>query len=339
MSRSPKSVEFRRARESAWVELESIVGQAEREGLRALDADDLTRLATLYRATMSSLSVARSISLDRALLAYLEALCARAYLVVYAVRQPFLEAAADFTLRRFPRAVRRHLGALALSLVALVAGVLVAAALTTADPEHFYELVPAQYAQGRDPSTSTAALRETLYDGGGTGGLSAFASFLFSNNARIGILAFAMGFFFGVPTVFLLFVNGLILGAFTALFHSRGLGLDVWAWLLPHGITELLAVALCGAAGLVLAQNLIRPGPHTRLQNLALHGRDAGVIVIGAVVMLFAAALVEGYFRQLVHDVGIRLGVAGLSLAFWVSFFALAGRGQRGADDGREVEP
>ena len=43
----------------------------------------------------------------------------------------------------------------------------------------------------------------------------------------MGILSFALGFLVGLPSFLLLFYNGLILGAFTALFHSRGLGGEV----------------------------------------------------------------------------------------------------------------
>jgi len=63
-----------------------------------------------------------------------------------------------------------------------------------------------------------------------------------------------------IPVFLLLFLNGLTLGAFSALFASRGLAGDFWGWVLPHGLTELLAVVLC-AGGLVLAQALLFPGP------------------------------------------------------------------------------
>jgi uncharacterized membrane protein SpoIIM required for sporulation len=55
-----------------------------------------------------------------------------------------------------------------------------------------------------------------------------FATFLFTHNARIAILAFALGFAFGVPSVLLMVMNGAGLGAFVALFASRGLARS-WA--------------------------------------------------------------------------------------------------------------
>jgi len=72
-----RSFQFRKEREAHWSELESMLDRVSSSGLTGLDADDLHRLPVLYRGALSSLSVARSISLDRNLLDYLEVLCAR----------------------------------------------------------------------------------------------------------------------------------------------------------------------------------------------------------------------------------------------------------------------
>ena len=66
-----RSVEFRREREATWNELEGLITAADKRGLRSLSAEERARLPHLYRATLSSLSVARSISLDQALTTYL----------------------------------------------------------------------------------------------------------------------------------------------------------------------------------------------------------------------------------------------------------------------------
>ena len=114
--------------------------------------------------------------------------------------------------------------------------------------------------------------------------LATFAASLFSHNARIGILAFALGFVAGLPTLFLLFYNGLVLGAFAALYHARGLGVDIWGWLLPHGVTELLAVVLCGAAGFLLAHGLVFPGARPRHRQPARARPRGGGDRVGAVL-------------------------------------------------------
>lgn len=324
---SLKSASFRAEREASWRELEALVGAVERRGVRALSAADLTRLPGLYRAAVSSLSVARAISLDRNVLEWLESLCARAYLVVYGTRRQLREAVSEFVGRRFPAAVRAHGWHVGLAGLVLALGTATGFALTLADAERFYAFVSPVMAQGRGPTSTTEALREVLYARKSAAEmLTTFAMFLFSHNARIAILAFAVGFAGGVPSALLVFGNGLVLGALAALYHSRGLSVELWAWLLPHGVTELLAVVLCGAGGLALGQALVFPGREERLRSLSLRGREAAVVAIGAVGMLFVAGLVEGIFRQLVHAVPVRYAVASAFAVLWTAYFARAGR-------------
>jgi uncharacterized membrane protein SpoIIM required for sporulation len=328
-----KSSQFRSEREASWRELELLVERIEHRGARQVDPEDLARLPTLYRSAASSLSVARAISLDKALLDYLESLVGRAYLTVYGAKRSPAEAVLEFVGYRFPATVRRYGLHLAVSVGILCLGVLCGGLLTRADEHWFYGLVPTEMAQGCNPSASTESLREILYFEPDSEGetrvhamLNVFASFLFTHNAKIGILCFALGFAAAAPTVFLLFSNGLMLGAMATLYASRGLGPEFWAWVLPHGVTELLGVCLCGMAGLVIGMALVFPGERSRLEHLSDRGREMALVVIGAVVMFFLAALIEGFFRQLVHDPAIRWVVAvGTALA-WLAYFTGMGR-------------
>jgi len=324
-----KSYEFRREREKSWLDLEEVIRRAEKRGVKSLSAEDLLRLPTLYRAALSSLSVARAISLDQNVLNYLESLCARAYFQVYGARASFFERVGHFLQYGFPSAVRAALGPILLSALWLVLGGAVGFLLVQADSNWYYTFVGADMAGGRTPAASTESLRSVLYDGADSAAdmLYVFATFLFTHNSAIGMLAFALGFALGIPTVLLMFYNGLLLGAFLALYHSRGLLVDLVAWLSVHGTTELLAIILCGGGGLVLARAIIFPDRETRLESLARRGRAAGTLIIGAVMMLFVAGLLEGFARQLVTDITARYAIGGVMLVFWLTYFTLSGRG------------
>ncbi len=324
-----RSFEFRREREASWRELETLVELARTDGLRNLQTDELHRLPVLYRGVLSSLSVARAISLDRNLISYLEALAARAYLLVYGSKRNYAAAVAEFFSSRFPAQVWRLRRAVGLAIVMMSLGTLCGLALTLRDADLFFSLVSEEVSGGRSPLSSREELLEVLKTEGDGGGLSFFASFLFSNNARIGMLCFALGFAAGVPVALLLFTNGLMLGAFAAIHHQHDLGLEFWGWILPHGVTELLAVCVCGGAGFALGHAVVFPGRFSRLTNLARRGREAAVLVLGAVVMFFVAALLEGYFRQLVLDELPRFSMALATAAFWWWYFTHRGRRSR----------
>lgn len=325
-----KSVEFRREREKDWQELERLISEAEKRGLQKMSPADVARLPVYYRAALSSLSVARAISLDANLLLYLENLVNRAFIRVYGVRHHLGEAFLVFLTRRFPAEVRAFRGMILLAFAFFVLGGAVGYVQVIQDPDNFYNLVSAGMAGARTPAATTAQLRATLYseEGNLASVLNHFASFLFTHNAQISILSFALGVALGLPVFYLMFVNGQLLGAMSALFHTHGLGVDWWGWVLPHGVTELGAIFICGGAGLVLARALVLPGTGTRLENLAVAGRRAGMLVLGAVAMLAIAALIEGLFRQLVQDMGVRYSMVGVTTVLWGFYFARAGRGE-----------
>jgi uncharacterized membrane protein SpoIIM required for sporulation len=321
-----KSAQFRREREAAWRELEELLARLEKGGMKSLTAAELHRLPVLYRSAISSLSVATAISLDKNLLDYLTALVGRAYMAVYGAKRRTGEAIAEFFQFRFPWVVRRYFVFVLAAYALMGLGVLTGYRMTLADPESYYSIVGAAEAQGRNPASSTKELREILYSGA-KGPLSFFATYLFTHNSRVGMLCFAVGFAAGVPVIYLLFTNGLQLGAMAALYQTRGLGSEFWAWVMPHGVTELSAICLCGAAGMAIGSALVFPGRHTRLRNLALRGREVSLLAVGAVTMFLVAGLIEGIFRQSVHDVAIRWSLAATTLAFWTWYFLAVGRG------------
>lgn len=323
-----KSSSFRREREKGWQELEALLVRAEKKGLSSLTSTELLRLPNLYRATLSALSVSRGISLDLNLKLYLESLCTRAYFQIYGARESARGAIVNFILSGFPALVRRAKWHILVSFLCLFMGTVTGFSLTMQNQDWYYSF--AGQDDRRSPASSTEDLRDILYNGAENDSekLSFFATFLFTHNAKIGMLAFALGFVLGLPTLYLVFQNGLMLGAFTALYTSRGLGVDIWGWLLIHGVTELLAVVLCGAGGLMLASALIFPGKHARLENLAIKGREAGLIILGCVGLFFIAGLLEGFARQMITDMPTRYMVAGLSGIFWLAYFVFAGRGR-----------
>jgi uncharacterized membrane protein SpoIIM required for sporulation len=179
------------------------------------------------------------------------------------------------------------------------------------------------------PGASAQALRGTLFGDSKQDGMSVFAAQLFSNNAQVSILAFALGFAFGIPTLLLLIQNLALLGAMAWLYNGAGLLLDFAGWISVHGTTELFAILLAGAAGLHIGRALAFPGDRPVLQATAEAGRRSAVVMTGVVLMLVVAALLEGFARQLVDDTFGRFAIGGFMLAAWCAYF-FAFRGNSG---------
>jgi uncharacterized membrane protein SpoIIM required for sporulation len=324
-----KSHRFRAEREAAWKELEGLLNRFEKGRAAQLSDEEIIALPVLYRAALSSLSVARAISLDQSLIAYLESLSTRAYFCVYGTRARIGERIARFFAYGWRDAVRSIWIETQVSAGLTLLGVVVAFVMTRSGSDWFYAFIPPELAQGRDPTASTADLQHAIFSSTHDG-LAVFATFLFSHNTEVAFLAFALGFACCLPTAFLMFLNGATLGALLALYVEHGLGLEFGGWVLIHGVTELFAVTLAGAAGFKLGWALAFPGSLSRADALASAGRTAAVVMAGVVIMLAAAGLLEGFARQLVTATPIRYAVAFATGAFWLSFFYAGGRQTHG---------
>lgn len=322
--------QFRAEREADWQRLEALLDLVERKSPRRLTNTDLVELPRLYRATLSALSIARETSLDASMIGYLESLSTRAYFILYGCREPIWRQVGQFFASGWAAAVRGIRGEIALMAALFIASAIAGYALVLGDPSWFSALVPGELAGGRDMQASADFLRQTLYAPPEQGGLHVFATFLFTHNAQISILAFALGFAFGIPTFFLIAQNGVMLGAFYAVFVPKGLGVGLTGWLMIHGTTELTAIVLAGAAGLHIGRAVAFPGTRTRFAAASDAGRRGALVMIGVVIMLLVAGLLEGFARQLIVDDIARFAIAAMMMAFWLIYFSFAGRSRRG---------
>ena len=323
-----KSYRFRAEREDDWKRLEGLLAKAGRGSAKALSDEELLAMPVLYRQALSSLSVARATSLDQNLVDYLESLSTRAYFFVYGTRSSLAERLGGFFAREWPAAAqalwRETLFSFALTLV----GVIAAYYLTLHDPDWFSAFMPESLAGGRGPSASAEAMRATLYSKPGQdhSGLSVFAAFLFTHNSGVAIFAFALGFAFCLPTAMLMAYNGAMLGAFLAAFVMKGLGFEAGGWLAIHGVTEIGAVVLAGAAGLRIGWTLAFPGDLSRPAAMAQAGRQSATLMAGVVVMLFCAGVLEGVGRQVIQNDLVRYGIALVTLVLWPAYLYLPRR-------------
>lgn len=316
-----RSDRFRLAREGDWTRLEDIVSRMERGRLRRISDEDLLVLPVLYRTAASSLAVARETSLDRATLDYLEALVQRAWFQVYGPRQGFIGWLRGFLMGGWGRAVRSIWLDICIALAVMVAGTVTGWLLVAQDKEWYFRLVPTQFMDARVPGATRQQLLETLNTQASASGLSAFAASLFSNNAGVAILAFALGFAFGIPSLMLLAHNMAVMGAMLWLFTGQGLTLEFAAWLAVHGTTELFAILLAGAAGLHIGRAMAFPGQRAVQAAASQSGRSAAVVMAGVVLMLVVAGGLEAFPRQLVGGTWDRLLIGGTMLVVWLAYF------------------
>ena len=322
-----KSYRFREERQADWQKLDLILTRAENGGVKRLSDEDMMALPRLYRQAVSSLSVARSISLDQNVIAYLESLCTRAYFFVYGARTTIGQRMMNFLRRDWPACVRGAVWPTLLSALFFFGGWWLAFFLCLQDMDWYWTFHGASFLEGRNPDATTEYLRSTVYaDGYGDGQLSAFSSYLFNHNAQIALFAFALGFAFGIPTAWLLVYNGVMIGSMYAVFWDKGLGYEFTGWLLIHGVTEIFAIVLAGAAGFIIGGAVAFPGGQSRLASARAAGQKAATIAMGCIIMLVIAALLEGFGRQMINSDIVRYVIAAGTLILWLLYFYMPRR-------------
>jgi uncharacterized membrane protein SpoIIM required for sporulation len=118
------------------------------------------------------------------------------------------------------------------------------------------------------------------------------------NNIRVELGIFAMGIFFSVGSIYMLFYNGIMLGSFQYYFFSKGVGWQSVFVIWIHGTLEISAIILAGGAGLVLGNSLLFPKTYKRIISLKNGAKDGLKIAIGLIPIFLTAAFFEGFVTR-----------------------------------------
>ncbi len=154
---------------------------------------------------------------------------------------------------------------------------------------------------------------------------SVLAAGIAANNIVVSLTAYVLGVFYGLGTLYIIGLNGLMLGAMFAFTAQFGLADELLSFILAHGPAELSIVLIAGAAGLRLGEALARPGQVGHAAAFRDTVRDTGLLFSVCVPFLIACALVEGFVSP---DPGYEWwsrAVIGVSLAvlLWRTLFGL----------------
>jgi len=313
--------EFIRERKEEWERLEMITRKLRSGSLQELSREDLWDLGRLYSAAVSDLSVLRSSELaldpDNEMIAYLNNQVAIIHGMVY--RKPRFTWASlkEFFSHDFPETFRANAAYVGIAAAVFILAGLAGLILGLNEPAFIDLLVPEKVLtsveQGkvwfRDVYTVAPMASSTLM----------------THNISVTFLMFAAGITFGVGTVYLLGLNGLLVGTVAALCTNHGLALEFWSFLLPHGSLELMAVFIAGGAGLIVGHALIDPGPYRRVEIVSLRSKQAVKLVIGCIPILVIAGLVEAFFSPSPLPAPLKIIFSAVFFAALLSFLVFSG--------------
>ena len=301
-----------------WDRLAHLTKRARGGGLRRMTAPEVDELVRLYQRTATHLSYVRTYYRDAALTMRLTGLVASAGAVVYGTRPRTLRAIGRFFTFTFPAAVWHNRWFVAVSAFLFFAPAIAMGAWLANSDEAVNAAAPA--------AVREAYVEEDFEDYYSSRPASEFAAQVTTNNIQVGFMAFAVGIAFCVPTVMLLAYNGANVGVAGGLFHAAGEAPKFYGLILPHGLLELTAVAVAGAAGLRLGWSLIDPGDRTRGTAVREEGRRAAVMVLGLVLTFVVAGIIEGFVTGSSLPTWARVGLGVLVEVAFLLYITVQGR-------------
>jgi uncharacterized membrane protein SpoIIM required for sporulation len=320
------------AHRPTWDRLDKLVKRR-----RRLTGAEVDEMVELYQRVSTHLSMVRSASADSVLVGRLSSLVARARSAVTSAHAPLWSEFTRFWTVSFPVVAYRTwrwwaATAFAFFVVAAVIALWVAhnpeVQATIGTPDEIDQLVNHDFADyySEHPAGS-------------------FALQVWTNNAWVAVRCIAFSLLLGIPIPYLLFQNALNVGVIAGLMFNAGKGDILLGLLTPHGLIELTAVFLAGAAGMRLGWMVISPGDRPRGQVLAEQGRAVMSVAIGLVAVLAVAGLTEALVTPSPLPTFVRIGIGVLIEVAFLSYVIHFGRkavavGETGdVDDAPDVVP
>jgi uncharacterized membrane protein SpoIIM required for sporulation len=308
--------DFIRERKKDWESLAGISGK--RQGKNPnLTRDEVWQLARLYFTSISDLSVLRSSEFgrdpDNPVLNYLNDLVIRVHGIIY--RKPEIEwvSIKDFFATEFPATFQKNVRYFLISTGIFVLLGVAGFFISVAQPGFIELLVP--------PHIINKVEHGQVWFNDLFAIAPAASSMLMTHNISVTFLIIASGMTFGLVTVYLLALNGLLIGTIGALCWRHDLSMELWSFVLPHGSMELTAIFLGGAAGLILGHALIDPGPYRRGEYLAVRGREAGKLALGCVPLLVFAGITEAFISPSPLPAWTKLVLASIFFSLVMGYF------------------
>lgn len=118
------------------------------------------------------------------------------------------------------------------------------------------------------------------------------------NNIRVALIAFVLGIFFGLGTIFLIMQNAVMLGSFQYFFYEKGLFWESVRTIWIHGTIEISVIIIAACAGLVVGKGILFPGTYSRMTSFVRGIKSGLKIVVSTIPFFIVAGFLEGFVTR-----------------------------------------
>lgn len=255
-----------------------------------INPDDL---ASYYIQLTNDLSYAQTYYPESKTLLYLNSLASQAHQKIYITKKESKNKIVSFWRDEFPLFFYQYHKTLLYTFLIFMAAVTIGA-VSTINDDSFVRLILGDGYVNMTLENIEKGEPMAVYKSG-----SNIGSFLgiTINNIRVAIIAFACGAIFSVGTIYVLFSNGIMLGAFISFFYNQGI-LEKTSTIWLHGTIEISVIVIAGCAGLVMGNSFLFPKTYSRRVAFMKGAKDGLKIVISTIPFFIIAGFIEGFITR-----------------------------------------
>ncbi len=290
-------------------------------GLRGLEKPEVREFGELYRRAAADLAIARAETRDPKVINYLNSLVVRAHGKIYRADGDGVSLIRKYFAHDLPKAARDTWKFSFFSFL-LVLAVGIASFLLCFNDAQFANLLGLGPIEGM--AASNTQWWKDLNAANQVG-----SSQILTNNIQVTFMAFALGAFFGIGTLYVLVINGLHIGGVLGITYrvNPEFGNELTTFMAAHGFVELTCIFLAAGAGLAIGYSIMVPGDLSRAQAVKKAGITGVHVVIGCAIFLFISGFIEGYLSPSAAPAWTKLATGLLTGALLLGYLGFAGRG------------
>jgi uncharacterized membrane protein SpoIIM required for sporulation len=318
-----------------WDELEQMTQQLGGKIKGGLSLEEARRYHYLYERASSDLASVATFTADSETRRYLERLVATAYGDIHEARQRIRRPRIwKWLSQTLPRTFRAEISSFWMACGITLVAAFIGGMLLMVDSGAREVLLPYSHLrisprERVDQEEIQSAQRDHM-----AGRKAQGTAWYIVHNTRVSFATMAMGISWGIGTIAMLFINGVLLGAVFVDYIAGGEGLFVFAWLLPHGSVEIPAILIAGQAGLVLGRAMIGWGTRDALGERLRKVSPVLVTLCGAIsLLLIWAGVLEANLSQY-HEPALpywlKISIGAAQLTALITYLTFAGRPRRG---------
>ena len=277
-------------------------------------------LASYYIQLTNDLSYAQTYYPDSKTLLYLNSLASQAHQKIYITKKESKNKIISFWKYEFPLFFKQYHKTLLYAFLIFMGAVIIGI-VSTLNDDSFVRLILGDGYVNMTIENIENGEPMAVYKSG-----SQIGTFLgiTVNNIRVAIMAFAFGVFFSVGTIYILFSNGIMLGAFITFFYKYGI-FETTSTIWLHGTIEISVIVIAGCAGMVMGNSFLFPKTFSRRVAFMKGAKDGLKIVVSTIPFFIIAGFIEGFitrFGEQMPDI-LAYGIILTSLSLIVYYYIL----------------